>query len=158
MTLESKLTGEGVANTFSTRLKEDPYQERFDAILKIADEPAASGGKDVQESNESVQEPAVTQGRRGRAPQNSGTQRTSPYNRKAASVTARSANPKAALIQKMNDEYLKLIEEIKGDFVPKIQTTRDTQERQALQAEVRRIMQKYSQKFQREIMLIQQTR
>lgn len=156
--IESKLTGEGVANTFSTRLKEDPYQERFDAILKMADEPAASGGEDVQESNESVQEPAVTQGRRGRAPQNSGTQRTSPYNRKAASVTARSANPKAALIQKMNDEYLKLIEEIKGDFVPKIQTTRDTQERQALQAEVRRIMQKYSQKFQREIMLIQQTR
>lgn len=156
--IESKLTGEGVANTFSTRLKEDPYQERFDAIMKMADEPAASGGEDVQESNEPVQEPAVTQGRRGRAPQSSGVQRTNPYNRKAASITARSANPKAALIQKMNDEYLKLIEEIKGDFVPKIQTTRDTQERQALQAEVRRIMQKYSQKFQREIMLIQQTR
>lgn len=155
--IESKLTG-NAPNAFNTRLKGDPYQERFDAIMKMADEPRAAETEVTQQSPDPVNEAGVPQGRRGRSPQSGGTQRPNAYDRKAAYLNARSRDPKAALIADMTAEYRKLLDEIKADYVPKIQTTRDDQKRQALQEEIRRIQQKYAEKFQRKIMMIQQSR
>ncbi|MGE0267132.1 MAG: hypothetical protein AB7S78_01570 [Candidatus Omnitrophota bacterium] len=143
--IESKLTG-NAPNTFSTRLKEDPYQERFDAILKMKDKPVSK--------NAPVSAPGDRQ-------QESTTQ--DPYARRRGETrgTAQretSVNPKTTLIQEMNEAYKELMADIKADYEPKIIKTRSDQERQSLQEEFRRIQQKYSQKFQHTIMMLQQTR
>ncbi|MBL8013971.1 MAG: hypothetical protein JNN05_09010, partial [Candidatus Omnitrophica bacterium] len=154
--IDSKLSGGVLANTFNTRLKEDKYQAKFDAILKMAEKPLSSGSEGPGQIA-APQVPSGSQGRRGsRATGGNQGQQTAAVRSKTASIQRMSGNPKTVLIREMTEEYRKLIEEIKGDYVPKIQTTRDNKERQALQADVQRIQQKYSQKFQREIMRLQQ--